>query len=99
MSRAAEQCSAAAAVADSEEFEEVESCIEIEVMPEERQREEAQLSASLAGDEVGSPPVTAGSVPDATAAASRPPMSMAAGNRKAAHAQQETPSGASILCQ
>ncbi len=87
MPRAAEQCSAAAAVADSEEFEEVESCIEIEVTPEDQQQE-AQPSASLAGPfsklagaEAGSPPVTEGmkgSVPEATAAASQPPRSMAA---------------------
>ena len=88
MPRAAEQRSAPAAVADFEEFEEVESCIEIEVTPEDQLQEEAQPSAplaglfsKLAGAEAGSPPVTGGmkgSVPEATAAVSRPPRSMAA---------------------
>ena len=81
MPGAAEQNLAAAAVTDSEEYEEVESYIDIEIAPEEQQQVEAQLSASLAGAEAGSPPVTerrTGSVPEGTAAASRPPRSMAA---------------------
>ena len=79
---------AAAAITDSEEFEEVESCIEFEVVPEEQQQEEAQPSAPLAGTfnrlagaDAGRPPITEGikgAVPEATAAASRPPRSMAA---------------------